>query len=400
MASCPEKIAVIGGGFVGLHAAVLAGISGVNEVVIIDIDERVVDRINMALKDPSLVHVKEEFIIKNIGKLHGVLKASTNYESARGSQVYIVAVQTPLRGRRVDYGPFRSAGMMLGKIVQKGNLVSSETTMYPGGTMEVLGEAIARVSGLKAGSGGFLLAHAPERINPGSRDYTITNIPRVVGGVDKESLEAAVALYRDCFGLSVHPVEDIRIAEASKILENSYRFINISFVNELKRRLDAIGVDIRRVVDAASTKPFGFQPFYPGPGAGGSCLPKDSQMLEENLGSLMIRVASEINDTQPLYYAALILREARRRGARRILFYGVGYKPGVGYTVESPVLKVINELETLDPGLEVKAYDPMAEGYDKVFPSEQEAIEWADMIVAWGYKPDAPKEKIVDLTRL
>lgn len=400
MASCPDRIAVIGGGFVGLHTAVLAGVSGVGEVIVVDIDEKVVDRINRALEDPSAVHVKEEFILENIGRLRGVLRASTNYEAARGSQAYIVAVQTPLRSRRVDYSPLRSAGTMLGGIIQEGNLVVSETTIYPGGTLGILGDAIARESGLKPGSGGFLLAHAPERINPGSRDYTVKDIPRVIGGVDRESLEAAVTLYRDCFGLRVHPVDDIRVAEASKILENSYRFLNISFINELKRRLDAIGVDVRRVVEAASTKPFGYQPFYPGPGAGGSCLPKDSQMLEENLGSLLIRTAREINDTQPLYYAALILREARRRGARRILFYGVGYKPGVGYTVESPVLKVIKELETLDPGLEVKAYDPMAEGYDKTFPSEQEAVDWADMIVAWGYKPSAPEDKLVDLTRL
>ncbi len=400
MGSCPGKIAVIGGGFVGLHTAVLAGLSGVREVVIIDIDERVVDRINRALKDPNAIHVKEEFILENITRLQGVLKASTSYSSARGSQAFIVAVQTPLRGRRVDYSPLASAGRMLGGVIERGSLIVSETTIYPGGTLEILGASIANESGLKPGSEGFLLAHAPERINPGSREYTVKTIPRVVGGVDKESLEAAVALYRDCFGLRVHPVDDIRIAEASKLLENSYRFLNISFVNELKRRLDAIGVDVRSVVDAASTKPFGFQPFYPGPGAGGSCLPKDSQMLEENLGSVLIRIAREINDTQPLYYAALILREARRRGARRILFYGVGYKPGVGYTIESPVLKVIRELETLDPNLEVKAYDPMAEGYDKAFSSEDDAVAWADMVVAWGYKPRAPEDKLVDLARL
>ncbi|HID40905.1 MAG TPA: hypothetical protein EYP33_01985, partial [Pyrodictium sp.] len=181
------------------------------------------------------------------------------------------------------------------------------------------------------------------------------------------------------------PVDDIRVAEASKLLENSFRLLNISFVNELKRSLDKMGIDIRKVIEAASTKPFGYMPFYPGPYAGGACLPKDTLMMEQATGSLLLRVARHINETQPLYYAALLLKQVRRAGATKVLFYGLGFKPGSPYATQSPVLRVIEELQQLDPQLDIRKYDPQIPSLSD-FRDEKEALEWADIVVRWGYR--------------
>lgn len=388
-------MAVIGGGFVGLQTAVLAALSGVRQVIIVDIDPRVVDKINNT-KDPAELHVKEKLIQENWSKVKDKMKATTDYKDASHVDVYMVSVQTPLLGDHVDYTPLLKVGESLGRIVDKGNLVISETTIYPGGTVSLLGRRISETSGLSLGSGGILLAHSPERVNPGS-EWTAEKIPRVVGGIDIASRDAAVQIIRDCFGLTVFPVDDIRVAEASKLLENTFRLVNISLVNELQRRLDRKGINIRKVIEAASTKPFGYMPFWPGPGAGGSCLPKDARMLEEFTGSLLLRIAREINESQPLYYAARILREARKRNARRVLFYGLGYKPDTPYLVESPILHLIEELSILDPTLEIAKQDPLIPQMSD-FDNIKDAIEWADLVLVWGKPPEGlTPEKMIDL---
>jgi nucleotide sugar dehydrogenase len=396
--SCPERLAVIGGGYVGLHDAVLAARRGVGEVIVVDVDRRVVEALRSG--DPGRLHIKDYYIQEHWGEVRESIKATTRYSDARGSEAFIVAVQTPLRGGSIDYTPLRLAAQKLPEALEPGALVASETTIYPGGTLELLGEPIARATGYKLDHD-LLIAHAPERINPGDRTWTPERIPRILGAVGPRSLEAALRLYRDCLGLRVYPVSDIRVAEASKLLENAYRFLNISFVNELKRAFDRIGIDVREVVEAAATKPFGYMPFRPGPYAGGPCIPKDARMLEEATGSLLLRIARYVNETQPLYYAALVLREARRRTARRILFYGLGYKPDSCNAVESPVTRVMEALRELDPALEVAGYDPCIPG-ESDFQSEREALEWADLIVRWGYRNrELPRpERILQLEDL
>lgn len=379
---CPKKLAVIGGGFVGLHTAVHAALRGVEEVVIVDTSVDVVDRINSGRKEQ--LHVRERYILDNWDQVRNRISASTGYSITAGAEVVVVAVQTPLKQGRIDYTPLRRVAESLAPHLKPGVLVVSEVTIYPGGTRELLAEVLARLTGFKLDFE-LLVAHAPERLNPGSTRWTPENIPRVIGGIGPRSLEAAVKLYQDCLGVPVHPVDDIRVAEASKLLENSFRLLNISFVNELKRSLDRMGIDVRKVVEAASTKPFGYMPFYPGPYAGGACLPKDAFMMEQATGSLLLRVARHINETQPLYYAALLLRHIRRTGARRVLFYGLGFKPGSPYATESPVLRVIEELQQLDPLLELRKYDPQIPSVSD-FAGEKEALEWADIIVRWGYK--------------
>ncbi len=393
---CPGRVVVVGGGYVGLHTAIMVA-RRLGEVLVVDIDPGVVERINSGGR--LGIHVRDSYVLENLDLLGERVKATSDYGEARGADVYIVAVQTPERDGRIDYSPLESVARSLAKVVGRGALVVSETTIYPGGTLERLAQPLAGASGLELDADLFV-AHAPERINPGSKRWPPERIPRVVGGVGPRSLEAAVGFYRDCLGLRVHPVEDIRVAEASKLLENSFRFLNIAYVNELKRVFDRAGIDFRRVVEAASTKPYGFMPFYPGPYIGGPCLPKDSRMMEEYSGSVLLRVARHVNEFQPLYYAALLLKRVRRLGARRILFLGVGYKPNAYTAVESPVLRVMENLGELDPGLELAVYDEYVEGY-KDFDSVGEALEWADLVVRWGHEHvDVEGKPVVDLAKL
>ena len=395
---CPSRLAVVGGGYVGLHTAVLAARRGVRDVLIVDINPRVVEAINS--RDPSRLHVRDWYIVEHWREVAGVIRATTEYSDAAGYPAYVVAVQTPLRAEAVDYTPLRRVGEMLAPHLDREALIVSETTIYPGGTVELLGAPILESRGFRLDTD-IMLAHAPERINPGSREWTPENIPRVLGAVGPRSMEAALSLYRGCFGLEVYPVSDIRVAEASKLLENSFRFLNIAYVNELKRLLARRGINVREVVKAASTKPFGFMPFYPGPYVGGPCLPKDTRMMADYTGSLLLRVALRLNEEQPLYYAALVLREARRAGASRILFYGIGYKPNAYTAVESPPLLVAEALRELDPSLEVRVYDPQITK-PRDFNSEMEALQWAELIVRWGYKNRKLPEKarVVELEEL
>jgi len=393
--ACPSRLVVIGGGFVGLHAAVHAARKGI-EVTIVDISDDIVRRINSGKKDA--LHVREPYVLENWDRVKERIHATTSYSEAGKAKAFIVAVQTPRRGDIIDYSPLLSVARSLAPYLRPGSLIASEVTIYPGGTMELLARPLSELTGYRLDEE-LLVAHVPERINAGSRKWTPENIPRVVGGVGPRSLEAAVRLYRDCLGAPVYPVKDIRVAEASKLLENSFRLLNISFLNELKRSFDKMGLDIREVVRAASTKPFGFMPFYPGPYAGGACLPKDAFMLETKTGSLLLRIARYINETQPLYYAALLLRKIRAYNAEKILFYGLGFKPNSPYPVESPVLRVIEELKQLDPSLEIKRYDPLIPALSD-FSSEREAIDWADLVVRWGYKDRAINAKLVELEDL
>ncbi|MCE4600203.1 MAG: nucleotide sugar dehydrogenase [Desulfurococcales archaeon] len=394
--SCPERAAIIGGGYVGLHTAVHLAKHGI-EVKIIDINPRVVEAINSGSREK--LHVKDYYVLENWDKVADSISATTSYRDARGYSLYIVAVQTPLREGRIDYTPLESAARSLAGVINRGSLIVSETTIYPGGTWTHLGSIIARETGYRVEED-YLLAHVPERINPGSREWTIEKIPRVVGGMGPRSLEAATILYRDCLGIETHPVGDIRVAEASKLLENTFRFVNIAYVNELKRVFDAMGIDVREVVKAASTKPFGYMPFYPGPYIGGPCIPKDTVMMNERVdGSRILSVAIESNEEQPLYYARKIHGIAAEMGARRLLFLGLGYKPNAYTSSQSPPLKVAEKLKEVDPGLDIGFFDPLISD-PRSFDSLEEALEWADLVVRWGYKDLKLEKPVIELEEL
>ena len=387
---------MVGGGFVGLHTAVHAALKGVEEVLIIDINEDVVDRINSG--NPDKLHVREPYILDNWDRVKERIRATTDYAQAGRFKHFIVAVQTPRRGNTVDFTPLRRVAESLAPQIPKGSLIVSETTIYPGGTMEPLAKPLADLTGYRLDEE-LLVAHVPERLVSGSKEWTPENIPRVVGAIGPRSLEKVLRLYRDCLGVKVHPVSDIRVAEAAKLLENSFRLVNIALVNELKRYLDSIGVDIREVIKAASTKPFGYMPFYPSPYAGGACIPKDSLMLEQASNSLLLRVARHVNETQPQYYAALLHRRIRELRARKILFYGLGFKPNSPYPIDSPILRLIEELRKLDPTLDIRRYDPQIPELSD-FRNEGEAVEWADIVVRWGYKDRKLKGVIIEVEQL
>ncbi len=393
---CPSQLVVIGGGFVGLHAAVHAALKGVRQVYVVDVNPEVVERINSG--DPRELHVREPYVVENWPKVRSRITATLDYRVASEARHIIVAVQTPRRGTSIDFTPLHRVAENLAPNLQPYTLISSEVTIYPGGTWEHLGKIIHELTGYEPDEE-LLLAHVPERLVAGSRKWNPENIPRVVGAIGLKSLQEAVNLYSKCLGVKVYPVKDIRIAEAAKILENGFRLLNIAFVNELKRYLDAIGVDVRAVIEAAATKPFGYMPFHPGPYAGGACLPKDSLMLELASGSLLLRIAREINETQPAYYARKLLPLVRRYSAKRILFLGLGFKPDIPYPIESPPLKVAQELAKLDPTLDIRKYDPqIPEASD--FKSSEEALSWADLIVRWGYKNINPSKPVIDLENI
>jgi len=378
---CPRVVSVVGGGFVGLHTAVMFSMMPFTEkVIVIDVNENVVRRIR---EGTDSLHVREKYILDNWDAARKKIEATTNYIDAWDSEVFVVAVQTPFNGEKIDYSPLENAGSKLGEIVKKNSLIVSEVTIYPGGTMNHLGKPMIEKSNLELDQEIFL-AHAPERLTAGSTKWTPEKIPRVIGGVGPNSLKKAYILYHDCLGIEVYPVEDIRIAEAAKLLENSFRLLNISFINELKRSFDKMGMNIRDVVKAASTKPFGYMPFYPSPYAGGACLPKDSFMMEMFSGSELLGVARKINESQPLYYAAIIQKMIIKKNYRNILFYGFGFKPGSPYSINSPVLRIIEELKSLNNSIVTRKYDPLIPS-ESDFDSEDKAVGWADFIVRWGY---------------
>ncbi|HVX83265.1 MAG TPA: nucleotide sugar dehydrogenase [Phycisphaerae bacterium] len=289
--------------------------------------------------------------------------ATTDFSRLRECDALIICVPTPLtKNRDPDMTFVASTAAVIGKHLKRGQLVVLESTTYPGTTREVVLPAL-QSSGLKVGRD-FLLAYSPEREDPGRKDFDTSSIPKVVGGFDAGSLSAAAALYR-CAVETVVPVESCEIAEAAKILENCYRCINIAFINELKIILDRMGIDVWKVIDAAKTKPFGFQPFYPGPGLGGHCIPIDPFYLSwkakrYDVTARFIELAGELNVAMPYHVIGKVADALNERGkalrGSRILVLGLAYKKDVDDLRESPSIILIEQLEAR--GAKVDYNDP------------------------------------------
>lgn len=275
----------------------------------------------------------------------------------------VICVQTPLRkSKEPDLGAVVAACREAAKRLRKGQLVVLESTTYPGTTDEVVRPELER-SGLKAGKD-FLLAFSPERVDPGNERWKIVNTPKVVGGIDAASTRAACALYSEIVNRVV-PVSSAKAAELVKLLENSFRAVNIALVNEMAQICHKLGLDVWEIVGAAATKPFGYMPFWPGPGIGGHCIPKDPQLLSWKMKSLnfeprFISLATTINSTMPEYTMARIAHALNRAGkavkGSRVLVLGVAYKPGVSDYRESPSLDVMHLLA--EEGAKVEYHDP------------------------------------------
>ncbi len=361
------SVGILGMGYVGLPLAMEFAARGFS-VIGFDTDKikvRGLRRGRSHISDVSLASLRKELKAKRF-------RATDNFDSIKDCDAIIICVPTPLRKtKEPDVSYIRSACRAVGARMRRGQLIVLESTTYPGTTREFVLPMLERGGEprsskrvrWKAGKD-FHLAFSPERVDPANQHYRIPNTPKVVGGITPACTELASLLYEQVIE-QVVAVSSASTAEMVKLLENSFRAVNIGLVNEMAQMCHHLGVDIWEIISAAATKPFGFTPFYPGPGVGGHCIPVDPsylvwKMKELNFEPRLIELASTINAQMPEHVArrlASLLNEQKRpvRGSR-ILVLGVAYKPGVNDTRESPALDVIKLL--LDQGAQVRYHDP------------------------------------------
>ncbi|HEX3797832.1 MAG TPA: nucleotide sugar dehydrogenase [Verrucomicrobiae bacterium] len=376
------KICVVGLGYVGLPLSLQFARSGV-AVLGLDIDQAKVEAINSGRS--YIKHIASETIAEMVKGEH--FAASTNFARVKEANAVIICVPTPLnKNREPDISFILETGKSIAPHLANGTLVVLESTTYPGTTDEDLREVLEEGSGLKAGTD-FHLAFSPEREDPGNAASKVQMIPKVIGGYTPQCLERAKELYGKAIQTLV-PVSSCRVAEATKLLENIFRSVNIALVNELKLVYGAMGIDVWEVINAAKTKPFGFMPFYPGPGLGGHCIPIDPFYLtwkarEYGQNTRFIELAGEINTSMPQY---VINRTAEALNSQRkpvngscVLIVGLAYKPNVDDDRESPSYVLMDLLG--ERGADVSYYDP----YVAVIPKTREHPHWAGTrSVAWN----------------
>jgi UDP-N-acetyl-D-glucosamine dehydrogenase len=353
------KTAIVGLGYVGLPLAVQFTRCGV-PVLGLDIDEGKCARLNAG--ESYIKHVPATDVA--LARTKGLLEASTDFSRVREADTIIICVPTPLnKSREPDMAHVFGTGKDLAPHLQKGQLVVLESTTYPGTTDTDLRAILERGSGLAAGRD-FHLAFSPEREDPGNPESVLGHIPKVVGGLTPACLARAVACYRRAVD-QVVPVSSCRVAEAAKLLENIFRAVNIALVNEMKMVYAAMGIDIWEVIEAAKTKPFGFMPFYPGPGLGGHCVPIDPFYLtwkarEFGQHTRFIELAGEVNAAMPEYVTRRVVEVLNELGkaltGARILLLGLAYKPNVEDDRESPSYTLMRLLE--ERGARVDYNDP------------------------------------------
>jgi UDP-N-acetyl-D-glucosamine dehydrogenase len=353
------KIAIVGLGYVGLPLAIQFARSNVN-VIGLDVDKTKVDLINKG--QTYIKHIAPETIAE-AAKMKR-LCASTDFSRVKEVEAVIICVPTPLsKNREPDISFILETGRAIAPDLIKGTLVVLESTTYPGTTDEDLRAVLEEGSHMKAGVD-FHLAFSPEREDPGNDKSKVRVVPKVIGGYTPACLERAKALYGQVVETLV-PVSSCRVAEATKLLENIFRSVNIALVNELKLVYGAMGIDIWEVVEAAKTKPFGFMPFYPGPGLGGHCIPIDPFYLtwkarEYGKHTRFIELAGEINTAMPEYVVnrviAALNSQRKALNGSRILILGLAYKPNVDDERESPSYVLMELL--IERGAKVEYYDP------------------------------------------
>ena len=375
------KISVVGLGYVGLPLAMQFAHAGVT-VIGLDTDETKVKKINRG--ETYIKHIPQEAIQQAVKK--DKFSASSDFSRIKEVEAVIICVPTPLnRNREPDISYIIETGKAIAPHLTKGSIVALESTTYPGTTDEDLLGILEAGSGLKAGVD-FHLAYSPEREDPANDQSKVKHIPKVVGGYTAACLEKAMALYGKAIDKLV-PVSSCRVAEAAKLLENIFRSVNIALVNELKIIYGAMGIDIWEVIDAAKTKPFGFMPFYPGPGLGGHCIPIDPFYLtwkarEFGQHTRFIELAGEINTRMPEHVVQRVIGALNSQGkalnGSRILLVGLAYKPNVDDERESPSY-VLMDLLT-NGGAKVEYYDP----YVPVIKPTREHSHWAGkQTISW-----------------
>ena len=355
------KIAtVVGLGYVGLPLACLCAEKG-HKVYGLDVDKNRVDSVNRN-ESP----IEDEYVANKLKSLNKGIKATTDpKECIPNSDVVIVCVPTPVdRNNSPDLTAVMNASSTISKFIRQGTLLIIESTIYPG-TIEEVVLPILQKQKFDVRKNDILVAHCPERIDPGNKKWTIDILPRVVGGVTKEATKAAAEFYRSILNAEVLELSSVKAAEATKIMENTFRDVNIAFVNEMAQSFDKAGIDILEVIRGASTKPFAFMPHYPGTGVGGHCIAQDPYYMIERGKQLgfnhkFLILAREINNNMPHYTVELLeneLKELKKtiKGAK-VGVLGVAYKGNVDDTRESPAHEVINVLKT--KGADVFIFDP------------------------------------------
>ncbi len=353
------RVAVLGMGYVGLPLAVAFAEAGFDTMGI-DPDQR---KIGSFERGVSYIKDVDSETLKHL-KASGRLRITSDFSVLAGIDAVSICVPTPLRKTGdPDMSYILSATEQLAKYVHAGMVVVLESTTYPGTTREVLLPKLTQNSGLTVGKDLFV-CFSPERVDPGRKDWTTYNTPKVIGGITETCAELAQAWYGEAIKTVVR-VSSAEAAEMAKLLENTYRMINIGLVNELAMMCERLGVDVWEVIEAAATKPFGFMKFTPGPGLGGHCIPIDPlylswKMKEMNYSARFIELASEINTNMPRYVVSRVLDSMNDRGRTlknsRVLVLGAAYKPDIDDVRESPALDVIGLL--MKKGAKVSYHDP------------------------------------------
>lgn len=375
-------VAVVGLGYVGLPTAVELARAGF-KVCGIDVNKSKVASVNAGKTYITDITCDE---LKDILKM-GNFKAFSNFVVLKDADAILICVPTPLDKNKIpDVSYIRSSTEAIAKHLKKGQLVILESSTYPGTTREVV-LPILEKTGLEVGKD-FYLAFCPERIDPGNEKYKSKNIPRVVGGITKECTKLAKALYEGFIDAKVMPLSSAEAAEMTKILENTFRLINISMINELSLLCGKMGIDIWEVIEAAKTKPYGFTPFYPSPKIGGHCIPLDPFYLswkarEYNFWLRFIELAGEINEQMPHYVVTRVIWALNSKGKAvknsKILVWGVTYKKDIEDARESAASDVISDL--LRKGAKIDYFDPHAKEF-KVDDKNMRSINYDPKVLA------------------
>lgn len=381
------NIGIIGLGYVGLPLAITFANAGFN-VTGIDPNQEKVDSINRG--ESYILDVPNAHVRKHVEA--GRLRATTDYSLLAEIDAVSICVPTPLRKTGdPDLSFIANASESLAPYLHRGMVIVLESSTYPGTTRELVLPKLSECCGLKVGED-FFLAFSPERVDPGRTDWTTYNTPKVVGGITQACTEVSTTWYAQALE-TVVPVSTTEVAEMTKLLENTFRMINISMVNELAQMCDRLGIDVWEVIDAAATKPFGFMKFTPGPGMGGHCIPIDPLYLSWKMKSInytarFIDLASEIDSNMPRYVVSKIQdalnRYKKPLNGSKVLILGVAYKPNINDLRESPAFDVIHLLQ--EKGALVSYYDPFVPEVDFEFVrmnSEKDlaaAVEKADCV--------------------
>lgn len=354
------QISVIGQGYVGLPIAMAACEAGY-QVVGIDTDRKKIDQLQSGIS--GLEDVSNQLVSKYLKS--GSYQPTTEFEAASNSKVILICVPTPLDTENLpDLSYVKSATNEIAKYLSKDTLVILESTVGPGTTRDFMIPILEKGSGMSRHD--FHVAFSPERIDPLNQNWNVFNTPKIVAGLTEESKLLAMDFYSK-FVKTLVPVDSLEIAETAKLLENSFRLVNISFINEISQFCHKLGIDINSVIDAASTKPYGFMPFYPSLGVGGHCIPVDPIYLAnkaQQIGSTarFIEVATSINLEMPAYFTNIAEKIMGSLNNKRVLIIGVSYKPDVSDVRQTPVSGLIDVLR--NRGALVSWHDDLVKEWD------------------------------------